>query len=169
VLAHFHYTFFPITVIGFYCGITYWYPKMFGRMLNETLGKIHFWGTIIPFNLIFLPLFITGLAGDHRRIYDYSNFPDLWVPELQNLRILATLALVVMLLFQSVFFVNFFWSLRRGPKAGKNPWKANTLEWSADSPPPHGNWAHLPEVHRGPYEYSTPGRTEDYWPQHVPN
>jgi cytochrome c oxidase subunit 1 len=169
VLAHFHYTFFPITVIGFYCGITYWFPKMFGRMMNETLGKVHFWGTIIPFNLVFLPLFITGLAGDHRRIYDYSNFPDLWVPELQNLRILSTLSLVVMLLFQFVFFVNFFWSLRSGAKASKNPWKANTLEWSADSPPPHGNWAKLPEVHRGPYEYSTPGRSEDYWPQHVPN
>jgi cytochrome c oxidase subunit 1 len=169
VLAHFHYTFFPITVIGFYAGISYWFPKMFGRMLSERLGKIHFWGTIIPFNLVFLPLFVLGLAGDHRRIYDYSNFPDLAVPELQNLRILATLALVVMLLFQFVFFANFFWSLRRGPKAGKNPWKANTLEWSADSPPPHGNWATLPNVYRGPYEYSTPGRSEDYWPQHVPN
>jgi cytochrome c oxidase subunit 1 len=169
VLAHFHYTFFPITVIGFYAGITYWFPKMFGRMMNEPLGKLHFWGTIIPFNLIFIPLFILGLAGDHRRIYDFTNFPDLAHPELQNLRILATLALVVMLLFQVVFFVNFFWSLRRGAKAGRNPWKANTLEWSADSPPPHGNWATLPNVHRGPYEYSVPGRKEDYWPQHVPN
>jgi cytochrome c oxidase subunit 1 len=169
VLAHFHYTFFPITVIGFYAGITYWFPKMFGRMMNEPLGKLHFWGTIIPFNFIFIPLFILGLAGDHRRIYDFTNFPDLAHPELQNLRVLATLALVVMLAFQALFFVNFFWSLRRGPKAGKNPWKANTLEWSADSPPPHGNWVTLPDVHRGPYEYSVPGRKEDYWPQHVPN
>ena len=75
-MAHFHYTFFPIAFIGGFAGITYWFPKMFGRMMNERLGKIHFWGTIIAFNVIFIPLFITGAAGDHRRIFDYSRFPD---------------------------------------------------------------------------------------------
>jgi cytochrome c oxidase subunit 1 len=169
VLAHFHYTFYPIAIIGTMAGVTYWFPKMFGRMLNETLGKIHFWVTIISFNFIFIPLFMLGAAGDHRRIYDYSNFPDLAVPELQHLRILATVSLYVMLAIQPVFIFNFFWSLFRGPKAGKNPWKSNTLEWSAESPPPHGNWPQLPTVYRGPYEYAVPGREEDYWPQNVPN
>jgi cytochrome c oxidase subunit 1 len=169
VLAHFHYTFYPIAIIGTLAGVTYWFPKMFGRMMNETLGKIHFWGTIIAFNFIFIPLFMLGAAGQHRRIYDYTNFPDLAVPELQHLRILATVSLYVMLAFQPIFLFNFFWSMFRGPKAGKNPWKANTLEWSAESPPPHGNWAQLPSVYRGPYEYSVEGRDEDYWPQNVPN
>ena len=83
VLAHFHYTFFPIAIIGTFAGVTFWFPKMFGRMMNETLGKIHFWVTIIAFNCIFIPLFITGIAGDHRRIYDYTHFPDL-APRLQQ-------------------------------------------------------------------------------------
>jgi cytochrome c oxidase subunit 1 len=169
VLAHFHYTFFPIAIIGTYAGVTFWFPKMFGRMMNETLGKIHFWGTIIPFNLIFIPLFVLGAAGEHRRIWDFTQFPELNTPILRSLDQVATVSLVVMLAFQSVFLINFFWSLRRGPKAPKNPWESNTLEWTAASPPPHGNWKELPTVYRGPYEYSVPGREQDYWPQNVPN
>jgi cytochrome c oxidase subunit 1 len=169
VLAHFHYTFFPIAIIGFFAGITFWYPKMFGRMLNETLGKIHFWGTIIPFNCIFIPLFVLGAAGQHRRIYNYNHFPDLALPGFQDMRVFATWALIVMLVFQLVFLWNFFASLRRGKKAGNNPWNSNTLEWTTPSPPGHGNWAELPTVYRGPYEYSVPGRAEDYWPQSDPN
>ncbi|MBW2665837.1 MAG: cbb3-type cytochrome c oxidase subunit I [Deltaproteobacteria bacterium] len=169
VLAHFHYTFYPIAIIGTFAGITYWYPKMFGRMLNETLGKIHFWGSVISFNVIFIPLFVLGIAGQHRRIFDYRNFPELALPQYQDLRILATFALLVMLAFQVVFLYNFFMSLFKGEKAGNNPWKANTLEWTVPSPPPHGNFAEMPTVYRGPYEYSTPGRDEDYWPQNVPN
>ncbi|MCC7386506.1 MAG: cbb3-type cytochrome c oxidase subunit I [Deltaproteobacteria bacterium] len=168
VLAHFHYTFFPIAFIAVFAGITFWYPKMFGRMMDETLGKIHFWGTIISFNLIFIPLFITGAAGDHRRIYSYQAFPEQMKPELQDLRVLATAALVAMLAFQVVFLYNFMTSWKRGAMAGANPWKANTLEWVASSPPPHGNFAELPTVYRGPYEYSTPNRPDDYWPQNVP-
>jgi cytochrome c oxidase subunit 1 len=168
VLAHFHYTFFPIAIIGTMAAITFWFPKMFGRMMNDTLGKIHFWGTIIPFNFIFIPLFILGAAGQHRRIYSYQHFSELATPGFQNLRILATSALVIMLLFQFVFLFNFFRSLFWGEKAEANPWKANTLEWSAPSPPPHGNFADMPTVYRGPYEYSAPGRELDYWPQHVP-
>jgi cytochrome c oxidase subunit 1 len=167
VLAHFHYTFFPIAIIGTFAGVSYWFPKMFGRMMNETLGKIHFWGTIIPFNLIFIPLFVTGLAGQHRRIFDYTHFPEL--AQYQDVRVFATVGLLVMLGFQVIFLYNFFNSMFRGEKAGKNPWKSNTLEWTADSPPPHGNWPELPTVYRGPYEYSSPGRDEDYWPQNVPS
>jgi cytochrome c oxidase subunit 1 len=170
VLAHFHYTFVPIAIIGTYAGITFWFPKMFGRMMNETWGKIHFWITIVAFNCIFIPLFVTGAAGDHRRIYNYMNFPDSALPWLQNLRVFATLALVVMLLAQFIFLVNFFWSMFRGEKAEKNPWRSNTLEWTTESPPPHGNWPvdQLPSVYRGPYEYSHPDRKEDYWPQNLP-
>jgi cytochrome c oxidase subunit 1 len=169
VLAHFHYTFVPIAIIATFAGITYWYPKMFGRMMDEKLGKIHFWGTIIPFNCIFIPLFILGAAGQHRRIYNYEHFPELALPWMQNLRQLATISLVVMLLFQIVFFINFIKSLKSGAAAGNNPWKANTLEWTVESPPPHGNFgAELPVVYRGPYEYSAPDRDSDYWPQNEP-
>jgi cytochrome c oxidase subunit 1 len=167
VLAHFHYTFFPIAIIGTFAGITYWFPKMFGRMMNETLGKLHFWGTIVPFNFIFIPLFIVGMGGEHRRIYDFTNFPEL-VP-LQKYNVIATVSLLVMLAFQPLFLINFFRSMFSGRKAEKNPWKANTLEWTAESPPPHGNWPELPTVYRGPYEFSVPGRELDYWPQNSPN
>jgi cytochrome c oxidase subunit 1 len=169
VLAHFHYTFFPIAIIGTYAGIAYWFPKMSGRMLNETLGKIHFWGTFITFNCIFLPLFVTGILGDHRRIFDYTNFPELSTPLMQDLRVFATWSLIVMLAFQLVWVYNVVTSLLWGPKAELNPWKANTLEWTADSPPPHGNWAELPTVYRGPYEYSVPNRADDFWPQNAPS
>ena len=168
VVAHFHYTFVPIAIIGFYAGITFWFPKMFGRMLNEYWGKVHFWGTIIPFNLIFIPLFILGAAGQHRRISGYVHFPDLYTQDLQNLRIIATVSLIFMLAFQGVFIVNMVYSWFRGKKAELNPWKSNTLEWTAPSPPPHGNFAEFPTVYRGPYEYSHPDREDDYWPQNEP-
>jgi len=89
---------------------------------------------------------------------------------MQDLRVFATWSLVIMLVFQLIFIYNFFNSLRRGEKAGKNPWRSNTLEWTTASPPPHGNWPveELPDVYRGPYEYSVEGREEDYWPQNVP-
>jgi len=169
VLAHFHYTFFPIAIIGAFAGITFWFPKMFGRMMDERLGKIHFWVTIVAFNVIFIPLFLTGAAGDHRRIFDHTGFPDLNTAGLQRLRITATLGLLSLLAVQPVFFFNFIRSMVRGPIAGANPWRANTLEWLAPSPPPHGNFAELPVVYRGPYEYSTEDREEDFWPQHVPD
>ena len=170
VLAHFHYTFVPIAILAVFCGVTYWYPKMFGRMLNETLGKIHFWGTFVPFNGIFVPLFMLGLAGQHRRIWSYENFPELARPEMYALRHFATISLLIMLAFQFVFIFNFFWSLKKGKVAGANPWRANTLEWTTDETPPgHGNWKDLPTCYRGPYEYSVPGRDEDYWPQNQPN
>ena len=137
-------------------------------MMNETLGKIHFWGTFIPFNCIFLPLFLLGLAGQHRRIYNYNHFPDLATQELQDIRVFATYSLVVMLFFQLIFIYNFFVSMFKGKKAPNNPWKANSLEWSIPSPPPHGNFQTLPTVYRGPYEYSVPGRDSDYWPQNEP-
>jgi cytochrome c oxidase subunit 1 len=169
VLAHFHYTFFPIAIIGTFCAFTYWFPKMFGKMMNDTLGKIHFWGTVIPFNFIFIPLFVLGMGGQHRRIYNYQHFPELAGAGMYQLRQLATIALLVMLAFQLVFFYNCIMSWIKGPEAGKNPWNANTLEWTTESPPPHGNWPEgLPNVYRGPYEYGHPDREDDYWPQNEP-
>ena len=170
VVAHFHYTFFPIAFIGTFAALSYWFPKMFGRMMDETLGKIHFWGTIISLNFIFIPLFVLGAAGQHRRIYNFNHYPELSTPDLQSLRVMATVALLVMIAFQFVFLFNLFWSMFRGEKATANPWFANTLEWTTPSPPGHGNWApnDMPRVYRGPYEYSVPGRDEDYWPQNQP-
>ncbi|MGE4651965.1 MAG: cbb3-type cytochrome c oxidase subunit I, partial [Myxococcota bacterium] len=141
----------------------------FGRMMDDRLGKIHFWGSIIPFNCIFIPLFVLGVAGQHRRIFDFNNFPELALPWMQHTREFATVALLVMLAFQLVFFYNVWKSLRKGEKAPKNPWNSTTLEWTTESPPGHGNWAELPTVYRGPYEYSVPGREEDYWPQNQPS
>ena len=168
LIAHFHYTFVPIAIIAVFAGLTFWYPKMFGRMLNETLGKIHFWGTVIPFNVIFIPLFITGIAGDQRRVYNYAQFAEQSRPALQHLRTTSTIALLVMLSFQLVFLFNFIWSLRNGKSAGANPWRSTTLEWTVPSPPPHGNFAEMPTVYRGPYEYGLPGRADDFLPQNVP-
>jgi cytochrome c oxidase subunit I len=168
VLAHFHYTFVPIAVIAVFAGVTYWFPKMFGTMMNDTLGKIHFWGTVVPFNGIFIPLFVTGMAGDHRRIYNYDNFPELANPYLNGMREFATISLLVLIAFQVVFFVNFFYSIWKGKKAPNNPWDANTLEWQTVSPPPHGNFPTMPTCYRGPYEYSVPGRDKDFWPQNEP-
>jgi len=168
VLAHFHYTFFPIAIIGVFAGLTFWFPKMFGRMMNEFWGKVHFWITILCFNGIFLPLFLLGAWGQHRRIYNYEHFPELAGEGMQDLRIFATCCLVVMLVSQVIFLVNFFASMFRGKKAGANPWRANTLEWSCPSPPGHGNFETLPTVYRGPYEYSHPDREDDFWPQDEP-
>jgi cytochrome c oxidase subunit 1 len=169
VLAHFHYTFYPIAIIGTYAGFTFWFPKMFGRMMNDSLGKLHFWLTIIPFNCIFIPLFVLGAAGQHRRIYDFQNYPELALPWMQDVRQFATISLCVMLGAQIIFFYNVIKSWTSGPVAGNNPWKSNTLEWTATSPAPHGNWPEgLPTVYRGPYEYSHPDHKEDYWPQDQP-
>ncbi|MBL9143177.1 MAG: cbb3-type cytochrome c oxidase subunit I [Verrucomicrobiaceae bacterium] len=169
VVAHFHYTLIPLVAFGGFAIFTYYFPKVTGKMLDERLGRIHFWGSAIAFNFIFIPLFFSGLAGEHRRIYDYSGFAELTTPHMQSLRTMATHALLVMIAFQIPFVINVIKSLLKGAPAGANPWKANTLEWTADSPPPHGNWAELPEVYRGPYEYSVPGREQDYWPQNAAN
>ena len=168
VLAHFHYTFVPIAVIAVFAGVYHWFPKMFGRYMNDTWGRIHFWGTAVPFNGIFIPLFYTGMAGDHRRTFDHLNFPDLARADLIFWRQFATVSLLIMLGFQVIFFINFFYSMFRGKKAPANPWNANTFEWVAASPPPHGNFPTLPHCYRGPYEYSVPGRATDFWPQNEP-
>ncbi|OGQ16921.1 MAG: cytochrome c oxidase subunit I [Deltaproteobacteria bacterium RBG_16_71_12] len=168
VIAHFHYTFVPIAVIACFAGFTHWIPKMTGRMMNETIGKLHFWTTIVGFNLVFLPLFITGMWGDHRRIYNYQHFPDLSTQAMQDLRIASTVGLLIMIAAQGFFVWNLVWTWKKGPPAGNNPWRGTTLEWQTTSPPGHGNFHPMPTVHRGPYEYSVPGAAEDFIPQNQP-
>ncbi|MBI2501367.1 MAG: cbb3-type cytochrome c oxidase subunit I [Deltaproteobacteria bacterium] len=163
VVAHFHYTLFPVTFLATFAGIYYWYPKLFGRFLSEFWGKVHFTLTLIGFNLAFLPLFSVGIAGHHRRIFDPSAFE--FLHRIQHLHVLATVGLIILLTGQIPFILNFFLSLRRGRLAEANPWQANTLEWIAPSPPGHRNFETDPVVVRGPDEYSVPGAAKDWLSQ----
>ncbi|MGO9603339.1 MAG: cbb3-type cytochrome c oxidase subunit I [Candidatus Binataceae bacterium] len=163
VIAHFHNTLVPTAVIAGFGGIYYWFPKMFGRMMNETLGKVHFILTWVGFNLVFVPLFLIGLGGGQRRIYMSSVYT--YYKPLQPLHVIATIGLLIIIAGQIPFVVNFFLSMFRGAKAPANPWNATTLEWATDSPPPHENFHTIPTVVRGPYEYSVPGMEQDWAPQ----
>lgn len=167
VVAHFHYTVFPIVIFGTFAGFYYWGPKFMGRTFNPILGKIHFWLTFIFFNGFAFPLFFLGLAGQHRRIANYSMFEHLMQEPYPSLRKVATISAIILILSQLVFLVNFIITMRKKKDAGKNPWKATTLEWQTDSPPGHGNFSEYPVVHHGPYEYSRPDMEEDFLPQNV--
>ena len=166
VVAHFHYTLFPVTFFGGFAGIYYWFPKMFGKMMNETLGKIHFFFTFVCFNCVFIPLFLAGLKGNPRRIYEMSSYE--FLQPVQYLHVIATIAAIGLLIGQLPFVINLVYSLARGEKAEANPWHANTLEWATDSPPPHENFRTMPIVYRDPYEYSVPGAPADWIPQTEP-
>ena len=165
VVGHLHYVLFGGSLFGIFAGVTFWYPKMFGRMLNEPLGKLHWLLTFVCFNTVMFPMFLLGIAGMPRRIYDYTQYAHL--AHVGGLNRMMSVAAFLLLAAQGLFVVNFFWSLARGRAAGDNPWLANTLEWATSSPPPHGNFATTPTVYHGPYEYSVPGRTQDWLPQHV--
>lgn len=164
VVAHFHYTLISAVFFGGFTAMYYWFPKMFGRMMNETWGKIHFALTMIFFNLVFIPLFKAGLGGEMRRLYNPFEY-DFLKPH-QGLHQFATIAAILLMVAQIPFLVNFFWSMFKGKIADRNPWQANTLEWAAPSPPPHGNFDAVPSVYRGPYVYSAPEMKEDWQPQH---
>ncbi|MGH7408400.1 MAG: cytochrome c oxidase subunit I, partial [Candidatus Methylomirabilales bacterium] len=164
IVAHIHYVVFGGSIFGAFAAITYWFPKMFGRTMNETLGKIHFYLTFIFFNGTFFPMHILGVGGMMRRIYNPMQYE--FLQHLQWWNVLITVSAICLGFAQIIFAVNFLWSLFAGKKAERNPWKANTLEWTAPSPPPHLNWGEtLPVVHRGPYEYSSPEVPEDWLPQ----
>jgi len=166
VVAHFHYTLFPTVIFGTFAGIYFWFSKFTGRKLNKTLGNIHFWLTFIFFNGFAFPLFLLGLAGQHRRIADYRQFEFLMQDPLPLYRQIATISAVILILTQFIFIFNFFWSLKKGKKETENnPWKANTLEWQTSSPPPHGNFKVYPVVNYGPYEYNRPDKDKDFTPQ----
>jgi cytochrome c oxidase subunit 1 len=163
IVAHLHYVLFMSSVFGIFAGIYYWFPKMFGRMMNEPWGKVHFALTFVASNCTFFPMHILGVGGHMRRIYDPTVYP--FLERFQGLNTFMSISALVLGAAQIVFLINFAVSLFRGPKAGPNPWHSNTLEWSAPSPPPHGNFETTPVVYRGPYEYSLPDFHEDYLPQ----
>jgi cytochrome c oxidase subunit 1 len=166
VIGHFHYVVVMGSIIALMGGVYHWFPKMFGRAMDERLGKIHFWGSVIAMNGIFFPMFIQGLAGMQRRLYDPTvQFHNLTTQPLSPLQFASALALFV---FQIPFLWNFFRSLVAGVRTPENPWQATTLEWACPSPPPHGNFPKLPTVARGPYEYSVPGQPTDWSPQDAP-
>jgi cytochrome c oxidase subunit 1 len=163
IVAHIHYVVFGGSVFGIFTAIYYWFPKMFGRMMNDPLGKIHFWGTFIFFNCTFFPMHILGVGGHMRRIYNPLQYE--FLQSLQPINIFITVSAIGLGLAQIPFVINFFWSLFGGRRAERNPWQANSLEWVAPTPTPHGNFDTIPTVYRGPYEYSSPEVPEDYLPQ----
>ncbi|HEX5069291.1 MAG TPA: cbb3-type cytochrome c oxidase subunit I [Vicinamibacterales bacterium] len=167
VIGHFHYIVAPGTMFALFAGIYYWFPKVTGRKLNDALGKLHFWGSFIGMNGIFLPMFIQGLAGMNRRLYDggrtYQTFSG-FDGSLHGQAWSAVFLGVV----QLFFIVNLFWSLKKGARVSDNPWNSTTLEWATTSPPPAHNFDPALTVYRGAYEYSEPGAPRDFTAQHQP-
>ena len=162
IVAHFHYVVAGI-IFGMFAALYYWFPKLFGRMMNEPLGKLHFALTYIFFNCAFFPMHFLGVAGHMRRIYNPLQYE--FLVDLQWWNVFITMSAFCLGASQLIFLFNFVWSLFAGKKAEDNPWQANTLEWTAPSPPPHGNFETVPTVYRGPYEYSSPLVQEDWLPQ----
>jgi len=165
VVAHFHLVMGSAAIFGMFAGIYHWFPRLYGRMMNNTLGYFHFWITFITAYLVFFPMHFMGLAGVPRRYYQFTLVEDfsVWM----DVNKLITVAAIVGGFAQLLFLYNFFVSIFRGKKAEQNPWQSNTLEWTSPIDVRlHGNWPHeLPTVYRGPYEYSRPDRELDYFPQ----
>jgi cytochrome c oxidase subunit I len=161
VVAHFHLIMAGAALFGVFGATAFWFPKMFGRMMNETLGKTHFWFTFIAYYGTFFPMHYIGIAGHMRRIYDPTQYG--FLEHLQVFNQFITVSALILGTSQLLFFANFFWSAFKGPKASANPWNATGLEWTTPSPPGHGNWpGEIPEVHRWPYDYSPPDAEADF-------
>jgi cytochrome c oxidase subunit 1 len=169
VIGHFHYVVAPGTLLALFAGIYYWYPKVTGRRLNDGLGKLHFWGSFIFLNGVFMPMFIQGMAGVSRRLYD-GGVQYAHAQGVAHWNEFMSVSAWLLALAQIPFIINFFMSIRKGKAASANEWEATTLEWAATTSPPlaHGNFARVPEVHRGPYDYSVPGAKTDFTPQNLP-
>jgi cytochrome c oxidase subunit 1 len=163
IVAHIHYVLFGGSLFAIFAAIYFWYPKMFGRMMSERLGKVHFGLTFVFYNLTFFPMHFLGMTGHMRRIYDPTQYE--FLRPYQGTNRLISISAFLLLAAQLPFIWNFFWSLWKGAKAPDNPWHDNGLEWTVPSPPPHGNFARTPTVHHGPYEYSSPLTKDDYLPQ----
>ncbi len=161
VIAHFHYIVAPGTIFALFAGIYYWFPKATGRMMNDFWGRVHFFGSFICMNGIFLPMFLQGMGAMHRRMSDGGATYQL-NESLLHWNVFISWSAWLLALCQIPFIVNFFWSIWGGKKCTDNPWDATTLEWAAPSPPPHGNFLHEPTTYRGPYEYSVPGADKDF-------
>ncbi len=166
IVAHIHYVLFGGSLFALFGAITYWYPKMFGRMMNEGIGKAHFFLTFIFYNMTFFPMHIIGMGGQMRRIYDPTIY-DFLKPQ-QPLNVFISYSAFALFAVQILFAFNFLWSLKFGKKAPQNPWDDNGMEWSLPNPAPHGNWDRTPNVYRGPYEFSAPeAGNADFLPQYV--
>jgi cytochrome c oxidase subunit 1 len=167
VLAHFHLVMGVASIFGMFAATYFWFPKMFGRMMNERLGQLHFWVTFIGVYAIFVPMHVMGLVGMPRR---YSSFTEYeFLKSLHPLVMFVSLAAIITITVQLVFYFNLVWSLFKGKEAGENPWEATTLEWITPSPPPHDNFAGVvPTVYRGPYEFAVPGAPRDFVMQTEP-
>jgi cytochrome c oxidase subunit 1 len=161
VVGHFHMIMGVAAIFGMFAGTFYWFPKMFGRMLNETLGKIHFYLTFLGVYAIFTPMHFLGIAGNPRRYPDFKDYE--FMGKLMPIHLFMTIAAFITIAAQLIFVFNLFWSMKKGAKAPVNPWEATTLEWTVSSPPPFDNFAGVhPVVNHGPYEYSVPGAPRDY-------
>jgi cytochrome c oxidase subunit 1 len=166
IVAHLHYVLFGGSLFALFAAIPYWYPKMFGRMMSEPIGKLHFFLTFIFYNMTFFPMHIIGMGGQMRRIYDPTIY-DFLKPQ-QPLNVFISYSAFALFAVQFLFLFNFLWSLKFGKKAPQNPWEDNGMEWSLPNPAPHGNWDKTPNVYRGPYEFSAPeAGDKDYLPQYV--
>lgn len=167
VVAHFHLVMGISALYGMFAGVYHWFPRMFGRMMNKNLGYVHFWVTAICAYGVFFPMHFIGMAGLPRRYYTNSEFP--LFDDLADVNVIITLFAIVGGAFQLVFLYNFFGSIFFGKKAPQNPWRSNTLEWTAPVEHMHGNWpGEIPHVHRWAYDYSKPGHDDDFVPQNVP-
>lgn len=165
VIAHFHYIVAPGTIFALFAGIYYWFPKVTGRKMNEVLGHIHFWPSLLLMNCVFMPMFVQGLAGVSRRLYDGGQQYAHAQASLP-LNEMSSMSAWLLGLVQLPFIFNLIWSIFKGKKvASDNPWDATTLEWATPTPPGHGNFVKVPKVYRGPYEYSVPGAAKDFTPQ----
>ena len=163
IVGHIHYVLFGGSVFGVFAAVQYWFPKMFGRLMSEFWGKVHFGITFVAFNLVFFPMFILGAYGMPRRIADPYNY-QLFAP-LQGLNQFMTISAYVLASAQLILLANVLISVFRGKKATDNPWEATTLEWATSSPPPEENFDVIPTVYRGAFEYSAPEVSEDWLPQ----
>jgi cytochrome c oxidase subunit 1 len=168
IIAHFHYVIAPGTIFAFFAGITYWYPKATGRMMSEFWNKVHFWPTMVLMNCIFFPMFLQGMAGMHRRMYDGGATYELLNKNVLHWNVFISESAWLLGLAQIPFIINFCFSWKFGRKVGDNPWESTTLEWQTPTPPPHGNFLKPPTVYRGAYEYSVPGHPDDFTPQNMP-
>ncbi len=163
VVGHFHMIMGVAAIFGMFAGTFYWFPKMFGRMMNETLGKIHFFLTFIGVYCIFTPMHYLGIAGNPRRYPDFKDYEFMQEHHLMDVHLFMTIAAFITIAAQFIFVINLFWSMKKGARAPMNPWEATTLEWTVPSPPPFDNFAGVhPVVNHGPYEYSVPGAPKDY-------
>ncbi len=161
VVGHFHLIMGVAAIFGMFAATYYWVPKMFGRMMNETWGRIHFFITLLGTYAIFMPMHYLGIAGGTRRYSQYTEVA--YLTKLMPLHQFMTYAAIITIAAQFIFVINLFWSMFKGPKASDNPWEATTLEWTTATPPPHDNFGGVtPVVYHGPYEYGVPGAAKDY-------